>query len=273
MHVDRHLLRGPGTAFRPSPNQGGPYAAPNPDTIIVHYTAGADAESAIQILSDPERQVSAHLVIGRDGSITQLVPFDTVAWHAGVSRWGQRQAFNQHSLGIEIDNAGQLQEEDGRLVSWFGRQYPAEEVVWGVHRNQTEPTPWHRYPVAQVGAVFEVCRLLVGAYRIRHILGHEEIAPDRKVDPGPAFPLDALRARLLTGELPQTAGGSARVSAARLNVRAEPDGRAARVAGHLLRGTRLEVIDRRGAWCRIRASIEGWVAARHVEPGTPRGPG
>lgn len=197
MNIANHRLEGEGIDYRESPNQGGPYAPGALDTIIIHYTAGANAESAIRTLSDTERKVSAHLVVGRDGSVTQMLPFDTVGWHAGVSTWGDREGFNKYSIGIEIDNAGQLEEEDGQYISWFGKAYPPEEVVRGVHRNQTEPTCWHRFPQEQVRVVEELCRLLIDEYDIRHILGHEEIAPDRKIDPGPAFPLDDFRARLL----------------------------------------------------------------------------
>ena len=197
MNIANHRLEGEGIDYRESPNQGGSYAPGALDTIIIHYTAGANAESAIRTLSDTERKVSAHLVVGRDGSVTQMLPFDTVGWHAGVSTWGDREGFNKYSIGIEIDNAGQLEEKDGQYISWFGQAYPPEEVVRGVHRNQTEPTCWHRFPPEQVRVVEELCRLLIDEYDIRHILGHEEIAPDRKIDPGPAFPLDDFRARLL----------------------------------------------------------------------------
>jgi len=267
MYIRQHLLHGQGVQFRPSPNRGGLFAGPYPDTIVIHYTAGASAESAIRTLSDPERSVSAHLVVARDGTVTQLVPFDQIAWHAGVSRWGQRQGLNQYSLGVEIDNAGQLQVRDGRCVSWFGQTYPAAEVVWGVHRNQTEPSPWHRYPAAQLRAVLQVCRLLVATYRIAHILGHEEIAPERKVDPGPAFPLDDLRARLLNGQFPQPDPVQARVRAVRAPVLARPAARAERVAGSVPRGTQLEVLAQQGSWCRVRLAAEGWMRARHLDDG------
>ncbi|MEC7226472.1 MAG: N-acetylmuramoyl-L-alanine amidase, partial [Candidatus Latescibacterota bacterium] len=181
MNIANHRLEGEGIDYRESPNQGGPYAPGALDTIIIHYTAGANAESAIRTLSDTERKVSAHLVVGRDGSVTQMLPFDTVGWHAGVSTWGDREGFNKYSIGIEIDNAGHLEEKDGQYISWFGQAYPPEEVVRGVHRNQTEPTCWHRFPQEQVRVVEELCRLLIDEYDIRHILGHEEIAPDRKI--------------------------------------------------------------------------------------------
>ena len=66
-----------------------------------------------------------------------------------------------------------------------------------MHRHQTEPTFWHRFTEAQVDVVESVCALLVREYGIIHILGHDEVAPGRKIDPGPAYPLDLLRARVL----------------------------------------------------------------------------
>ena len=66
----------------------------------------------------------------------------------------------------------------------------------GVHRNQPEASYWHRYTSEQLAVVEAICAALIQRYGIQHILGHEEIAPSRKVDPGPAFPLDAMRARL-----------------------------------------------------------------------------
>jgi len=121
MEISNYRLEGKEVEYRESPNQGGQYEDGALDTILIHYTAGANAESAIRTLSDVERKVSAHLVVGRDGAVTQLLPFDTVGWHAGVSKWGDREGFNKYSIGIEIDNAGQLEEKDGQYLSWFGR--------------------------------------------------------------------------------------------------------------------------------------------------------
>ncbi|MFC1527061.1 N-acetylmuramoyl-L-alanine amidase, partial [Candidatus Latescibacterota bacterium] len=197
MRIHDHQLLGEGIRQEASPNRGGAFASGRADTIVIHYTAGDNAESAIATLSDPERRVSAHLVVGRDGAISQLLPFDTVGWHAGASEWRGRTRLNQYSIGIEIDNAGQLEDRDGHCVSWFGREYPEAEVTWGVHRNQDDLTPWHRFPYEQIRVVEELCSLLIAEYGIEEIVGHEEIAPGRKIDPGPAFPLDEIRRRLL----------------------------------------------------------------------------
>jgi len=268
VEIKNHRLEG--VEYRESPNQGGVYEEGALDTVVLHYTAGSNAESAIRTLSDAERKVSAHLVVGRDGAITQLLPFNVVGWHAGISKWGERESFNQYSIGIEIDNAGQLEEKDGQYVSWFGRAYPPEEVVRGVHRNQTQPTYWHRYPDEQLQVVEELCALLVAEYDLRHILGHEEIAPDRKIDPGPAFPLDDFRARLLAKPVLAVAESealstAATVKASRLNLRAEPTAAGEKVAGYLKEGTSVEIVEEKGGWCRVRVGLEGWVSKRYLD--------
>ncbi len=197
LRVDHHRIVGDHTVQRPSANVGGPFEGSNPDTIIIHFTDGHTLEAAIDTLCDVDRKVSAHLLVGRDGAVVQLVTFDHIAWHAGQSSWGQRTQFNQYSLGIEVQNAGKLEQRDGRYMSSLGHEYPPQEVCEAVHRNQVEPSLWHNYPAVQLGAVERVCRLLVETYKIHHLFGHEEIAPDRKIDPGPAFPLDQLRHDLL----------------------------------------------------------------------------
>lgn len=198
MRIRDHRLSGKGVEHYESPNRGGHFGPDDLDTIVIHYTAGGDARSAIDILCDTERKVSAHLVVARDGAVSQLLPFDTVGWHAGKSTWQGRDGLNDYSIGIEVVNPGRLQHRGGRYVSWFGKDYPEEDVVEGVHRNESTTSYWHRFPAQQLAVVEQLCALLVDDYGISHILGHEEIAPDRKDDPGPAFPLDDLRDRLLS---------------------------------------------------------------------------
>ena len=209
MNIRNHRLRGNGVTFTQSPNTGDPFGPGYPDTIVVHYTSCRDAGAAIATLTDPQRKVSAHLVVARDGAVAQLVPFDTVAWHAGVSEWKGRTALNRYSIGIEVDNAGRLEARDGRYLARFGDSYTPAETVRAVHRNETGAAYWHTYPEPQLALVEELCRLLISEYGIVEIVGHEEIAPDRKVDPGPAVPLDEMRTRLLGGDVPAKGGGAA----------------------------------------------------------------
>ena len=99
-----------------------------PDMIILHYTAGASVMSSARYLARPDVGASAHLVIGRAGEVVQLVPFNIVAWHAGRSRYAGRIGLNYCSLGIELDNLGQLRQEGGKFVAECGVVVSFEDV-------------------------------------------------------------------------------------------------------------------------------------------------
>lgn len=201
MKLFQHRLqRDDGTAidFRPSDNHGGTL---RPRFLVMHYTAGRSADASARWLCNPIAKASAHLVIGADGTIIQLVPFDIVAWHAGASSWkdGARKlvGMNKHSIGIELDNAGKLVRQGTGFRSLsLGTEYSESEVIVATHKHQTAPAGWHVYPTAQLEAAFEVASLLVQHYRLKDVLGHEDIAPHRKFDPGPAFPMESFRTRL-----------------------------------------------------------------------------
>ena len=180
--------------FRRSPNSGGQL---QPEYVVLHYTAGPHAAGAIETLCNPERRASTHLVIDRDGGITQLVPFDTIAWHAGKSAWDGRTGLNKFSIGIQLDNAGDLQREDEKWVSWWGQVYPDDQVIEAVHKHGDKKVGWHKYTDAQVNAVREVVAALFQDYDLKDILGHDDISPGRKLDPGPAFPMADLRLAIL----------------------------------------------------------------------------
>jgi N-acetylmuramoyl-L-alanine amidase len=178
--------------FSPSPNIGEKFGSGLPDTIILHYTATMDAARAIYMLSDPAREVSAHLVVDRDGRITQLVPFNTIAWHAGKSKWGERESLNKFSIGIEIVNAGPLNLENKTFLTWDQLPIPNNEVYPRLNNN-SEIEYWHIYPKKQIQALEFICKNLISAYNIKEILAHSEIAPDRKIDPGPALNLENFK--------------------------------------------------------------------------------
>ncbi len=201
MRTSNHRLYGDSITSIQSPNYGNCFAENLPDTIILHFTDLPTVPDAVKILCDPAREVSAHVIIGRDGAIIQLVPFNVIAWHAGKSRHKDRENLNQYAIGIEIDNAGRLEKQGDEFVSWLGTTYPPDQVMQATHRNETHASFWHKYPNIQIDVVRNLCRLLIKTYPILHILGHDDIAPDRKCDPGPAFPIDQLRGSLLTSSL------------------------------------------------------------------------
>lgn len=268
MKIKDDLLEGDNVQFVKTPNHSGAFNAGDLDTLIIHYTAGPTAKSAIRTLTSPRVKASAHIIIGKDGSITQLAPFNIKTWHAGPSSYKGRTGFNNYSIGIEIVNEGPLKKSGDVFRSWSGRQYTSNEVIEAIHRNQTTPKYWHVYTEEQIQVVFDLCQLLVETYNIKSILGHEEICPTRKSDPGPAFPLDRLRNKLLhenrdtnnDDELNETG----RVMISKLNIRSSPiDGQV--VARPLTKGTKVKLIEEKNGWYRVSTEIEGWVYSKYIE--------
>ena len=271
MNISNHRLTGDGISFIESPSHSGLFDSGLPDTIIIHFTAGSSAESSVNALCNPKTKASAHLVVGRDGSITQTIPFNTIAWHAGNSSYKERIGFNKYSIGIEIDNAGRLTKAGNEYIAWFGRTYPETEVIEGIHRNESKSSYWHRYTEKQISAVYDLCDELVDTYRISSILGHEEISPGRKADPGPAFPLDKLRDRLLNcsraeeGAKELLIGRIGLVTAPKLNIRSKPGAISPTVTQPLTKGTKVEIIQEINGWYEVNLQIQGWVKKEYIK--------
>jgi len=260
-------------------DDGAPYPfvySPNYDEnlraeyLVMHYTAGQTAGGAVSWLTNPASEASAHLVIGRDARITQLVPFDKIAWHAGASFWEGREGLNHYSIGIELANAGRLTRHGNRWRAWFGAEYEDSEVIEAVHKHETEPGGWHIYTPEQIQVAFQVASLLIAEYGLFDIVGHEDIAPMRKSDPGPAFPMQNFRAALL--------GRRADVDVqyetiAVLNIRTGPGTQHPTIEGSPLPiGTRLEIMSRQGIWALVDVlgvvnevmDMQGWVHTRYI---------
>ena len=155
-----------------------------PDMIVLHYTAGTSAESSALFLTRPDVSASAHLVIGRDGEVFQLVPFNIEAWHAGKSWYAGRSGLNRYSIGIELDNLGKLRFSGNLFIAECGRVVTPDEVYTDC--SVDSPTYWHRYTARQIRVLREICTLLEETYPIRDVVGHSVITP-RKIDPGPAL--------------------------------------------------------------------------------------
>ncbi|MEK9629557.1 MAG: N-acetylmuramoyl-L-alanine amidase [Nitrospinota bacterium] len=238
-----------------------------PDTIILHYTAGPSVESAINTLVHSDTKASAHLVVGRDGSVTQLVPFDTIAWHAGRSSFGGRSGFNKYSIGIEIVNAGHLQKERDQYKAWFGKTYPQDQVLEASHQNHSSPRFWHTYTKEQIDCVLNLCTQLKEAYSIKEILGHDEIAPSRKTDPGPAFPLESVRSQVLGREEDSGDGIASEgvVIATKLNIRHGPNSNADLAGPPLPGGTKVKILNEKEGWYEVEVTKRGWVSKNFIE--------
>ncbi|MBY0583111.1 MAG: N-acetylmuramoyl-L-alanine amidase [Sphingomonas sp.] len=131
--------------------------------IVLHYTGMQDAESAIARLRDPEARVSAHYVVAEDGTVLRLVAEEKRAWHAGASHWRDIDDVNSASIGIEIVNPGHE----------FGyRPFPEEQIASVIRL------------VGDIKDRFNITR--------GNIVGHSDVAPGRKRDPGELFPWHSL---------------------------------------------------------------------------------
>lgn len=269
MKVKNHRLLGndgQSVAYERSPNQSGKL---DPKYLIMHFTAGASARSSINHLKNPSAKASAHLVIGRDGSIVQLVPFDRVAWHAGLSRWHALKGLNAHSIGIELDNAGELSGGAGHWKSWFGKVYPDDQVVIATHQYDVDPSAWHGYTEVQIAAALEAAEAIVSHYGLSDVLGHDDISPGRKRDPGPAFPMAQFKSRIL--------GRSDSVEplfdcTTNLNIRSGPGVDFEKVRPEALaKGTTVRLEARDGVWCYVEVldaegepDLIGWVHGNYL---------
>ncbi len=260
LSVENHRLVGDRVSFRATPNHGGELKA---RYLVFHYTAGRSAESSVESLCTrkPEGNASAHLVLARDGRIVQLVPFNVVAWHAGVSQWNGLVGLNHASIGIEMDNAGALSRVGDKFVAWFGKEYVASDVMLAEHKHGGGTRPWHAYAEAQIERALELAELLVDHYGLEDVLGHEDIARGRKQDPGPAFPLAAIASCALGRS--DDAPPRYVVTADTLNIRKGPDASFEPVAPPLKRGTIILLLQPADRWSKVEVEgstdIEGWV--------------
>ncbi|GLR81628.1 N-acetylmuramoyl-L-alanine amidase [Azospirillum oryzae] len=151
---------------RPSPNHGPRADGSRVELLILHYTGMPTAADALDRLCDPAAQVSAHYTVDEDGTIFAHVPEDRRAWHAGRSGWRGTGDVNSRSIGVEIVNPGHE----------FG---------------------YRPFPPAQMAAVAELCQGIVKRHGIPagDVLGHSDVAPDRKEDPGELFDWPGLAAQ------------------------------------------------------------------------------
>jgi len=196
MRIVDHWLEG--ATRKITLNVGG---ALKPDLLVMHYTASSNAGGAVSWLCDPRAKASAHLVIDEKGNITQLAPFNIIAWHAGVSQWKGRKNINQYAVGIELSNPGLLNKTaSGKYVEAIGGKiWSPDNVILAAHKNDKSGTikPWAKYTEAQINAATNAAIAIVDFYKIKEIVGHDDIAPGRKIDPGPAFPMASFVGKVM----------------------------------------------------------------------------
>lgn len=280
MRIENHRLTG--VPFQQAQWMGDQIV---PEFVVLHDTASRLAPgAAASYLARNDAKVSVHFVVERDGQITQQVPVNRAAWHAGQSTWQGRSGCNGFSLGIEMVNAGRMTRASETMArAWWGELlsislFGIEEVETRQHGHGL----WMPYPEPQIGAVVS---LLEALFRdiptLTDITTHWYVSPGRKVDPTPLFPLDHVRARVLGRDDPADAAtdaGSIAIRAGRfvrtvtpgdsLNLRRwpsfNPNILAAIPDGTLLPLVRQGVFAGRDWLCVEYGGRQGWVLAAYT---------
>lgn len=224
IEIRNHILfiNGKQVDYRPSPNVSGIIV---PQYLVIHYTAAKTASSAINWMLSNASQVSAHLHIARDGKVVQLVPFNVKAWHAGESSWKGLKGLNSYSIGLELQNDSK-----------------------------------EAYTDIQLAITKDISKALVDKYSIKDVLGHSDISPGRKVDPGPLFPMALFKAAVLN-DCPKD-----RQTTADVNLRAGA-GTQYLPLTVLPKGTTVKLIKDFGEWMQVLTAtgISGYVSSKYLK--------
>ncbi|WP_372574244.1 N-acetylmuramoyl-L-alanine amidase [Ruegeria jejuensis] len=150
--------------WHPSPNFGPRRDGLKPAFVVIHYTAMISAEAALTLLCLPEAEVSAHYLIGADGTTWQMVREEDRAWHAGAGEWQGLTDINSRSIGIELDNTGATPFAEPQMAA-------LETLLCAVLARWDIPPD--------------------------NVIGHSDMAPGRKIDPGPRFDWQRLERQRL----------------------------------------------------------------------------
>jgi N-acetylmuramoyl-L-alanine amidase len=278
--------------FQQTPNRAGQL---NPTVIVLHDTAGCviSKKTSVNWFMNPNAKASAHLVVERDGDVTQCSRFNTVCWHAGRSVYKGRPSVNQFGIGIEICNPGLLKRgSDGKLHPWFNSESYSDKEYRIESHDSTGYHPagyYMHYTDKQLELVFGAVRALCERYPIEAITTHWEISPGAKIDTNPLFPLAQLKSfafgrgvaktdsRVL---MPRDAGHPLVVAKYKINVRATPSFMDDNIIGTEVAGAKLEVLEATKAvhrepgreftdlelWYKVKNNEhgEGWVFAENV---------
>lgn len=188
IEVHNHWVRS--ASRRDSPNQSKDIT---PTVIVMHYTGAQSTIGALEHLTSKTSEVSAHFLIGQDGSLFQMVPLNKKAWHAGESSWRGRSSVGDFSIGIELTNPGPLTRKENGFYDLNGQRWPGS-VIDARHKRADVPhVAWAAYSNIQLGMAMDLVASLARAYPIQEVIGHDDITL-RKMDPGPAFPMRTFQA-------------------------------------------------------------------------------
>ena len=187
--VDGILECGGMSNYLPTKNAG---PSIEPQLIVLHSTLTRSLKRTVETLLSSSMKASVHFLIDRDGAVVQLVPANREARHAGRdSRWGELKGLNRYSVSIDFINLGQL-DKDGQetFKDYTGAVVSADDVQ--TIDGPLETTYWQRFTGPQLAIAQSLAGELTKHYKIKAIVGHCNVLPERKADPGPAFPIEVF---------------------------------------------------------------------------------
>ena len=251
--------------------------------LVIHYTASDSFKGDIATLSTSKREASCHLVLSPEGQFAQIGNFKDCLWHAGKSAYKGLSGLNRYSIGIEVTCPGPvklIRSPELAYKFWNGKVVKATEspynFVEASHKNGGGIGWWAGFTDAQNEALIEVGSLIMKHYKIEEAVGHDMIAPGRKIDPGPCLP-DRVYAALngrkedhyeeeedlkpLEERIIMTVSN---VAPDYLNFRNAPGGDK---IGSLREGTPVELLEKRGTWFKVKtpAGYIGFVSGYYLK--------
>lgn len=254
--------------------------------LVMHFTSGWSTLGDIATLSKDPTPASAHIVLSREGTCYQLIPFNKKAWHVGPSASHGYKMLNDMSIGLEISNIGYVKElSDGSFMDEYGNRIDADGKFKNSGRvTSSPPSTWHEqyhprlahgaryrwepYDERQLAYLDNLVPAILAKYpTIRWIVSHEEVdTRGWKTDPGFMFPMKRYT-KLLDDKSVSLGDIVFRVTVNQLNVRSGPSVKAD-AFDYLNKGQVVTEVDASGDWTHVKydGDKDGWVATRYLQP-------
>lgn len=179
--IDKPSVEGIYTKAKQIPDNIGNAPALTPQGVVIHYTASSDLDATVDFFK--KNAVDIHFLIGKDGSIVQMVPCNKQADHAGESEWKNLKWLNKYFLGIEVVCLGPVKRvASGKFNDGYDRPYKGKPRDKLMLQNRF----WDPFTIEQEKALKELVDWMLATYKfpVDNIVGHHEVAPGRKIDPG-----------------------------------------------------------------------------------------
>lgn len=255
----------------------------NPKFVVIHYTAGSSFDADVRILSSASAQVSCHLVLSPEGEWAQVGDFKDILWHAGKSSWKNYKSLNSYSVGVEVtcpgwvkfshktDGISYYTHSVGGAARWNDKD---DTIVQARHKNGGPVYFWVQFSAAQMIALRGAVPAIMAHYDMDECIGHDMIAPTRKIDPGPCLPdgfydfVNGTKTTVATITKPTAStNDSYKVANTRgtgLNMRKWPSSESA-IIKSMPESTEVKYIRSKEEWYLVNDGItEGWVSSRYL---------